>query len=65
MDMGMDMVLHSHQDMDMGTSGMQRIRFCIGRDPMIYREGNVIKMLIPMGYGLQGSGHMMNAKSGT
>ena len=35
--MGMGIDLHSHQDMDMDTSMMQRIRFCIGRDPMIER----------------------------
>ncbi len=56
---------HGHIYMDMDTSGMPRIRFCIGRDPMIYREGNVIAMLIPMGLGFQGSGHMLHGKSGT
>ena len=56
---------HGHMHMDMDTSRMPRIRFCIGRDPMIYREGNVIAMLIPMGLGFQGSGHMLHGKSGT
>ena len=29
---------------------------------MIYREGNVIAMLIPMGLGFQVSGHMLHGK---
>ena len=56
-------------DMDMDTctwtwthQGCHRLGSASERDPMIYREGNVIAMLIPMGLGFQGSGHMLHGK---
>ena len=59
-------------DMDMDTcawtwthQGCHGLGSASERDTMIDREGNVISMLIPMGSGVRGSGHMLHGKSGT
>ena len=60
----------TYMDMDTCTwtcthQGCHGLGSASERDPMIDREGNVIAMLIPMGLGFQGSGHMLHGKSGT